>query len=332
MRNYTLSLCRLLMISAAVTACRDDAPPTVTVDAFSKTIAENPTKDQSLGTVVATTNRGRLTYGLTNQQDPAGALAINSSNGELRVANPAFFDYETHPVITAVVTVSGGSTTQIAPITITLSDVEPELTSYQREVVAYFKEIALGFEFGNVSAITRKWRSPMRVFVGGQKNDALYSELATVVNEINALVTDGFSIEMTGDSLRSNFYVFLGPGASYARLYPSQAALVDDNWGLFSVFWNGQNEINRGHMYVDSERPNPEAQKHLLREELTQSLGLARDASIYPLSIFLSDWSTTTAYADVDQELIRLLYHPKMRIGLDEDEVEALLEDIFLSE
>ncbi len=211
-------------------------------------------------------------------------------------------------------------------------DASSALSDYQQQVVAYFKEIALGFEFGNASAITRKWRSPMRVFVGGQVSRELRDELTTIVSEINNLATDGFSVEVVVDSVQSNYYVFLGTGERYGALYPSQSALVEDNWGLFSVFWNGQNEINRGHMYVDTERANLEAQKHLLREELTQSLGLARDASIYPLSIFLSDWSTTTEYADVDRDLIRLLYHPKMRIGLGERQVSVLLEEILLSE
>ena len=312
-------------------SCRDDAPATLTVDNFSVTIAENPAEDQLLGTVTTRSNQPRLTYALS-AQDPAGALTIGASSGALRVANAAHFDYETQPAITATATVSGGGVARSVPVTITLTDVEPELSDYQRQVVAYFKEIALGFEFGGASAITRKWRAPMRVFVGGQQNEALRKELTTVVGEINALVTDGFSVELVADSSRSNYYVFLGTGERYGERYPSQSGLVEANWGLFSVFWNGQNEINRGHMYVDSERPDAEAQRHLLREEFTQSLGLARDASIYPLSIFLSDWSTTTTYADVDRDLIRLLYHPKMRIGLNENEVGPVLENILLSE
>ena len=284
-----------------------------------------------MGAVAVTTNQSRVNYVLS-EQNPTGALAIGANNGVLRVANPARFDYEMHPVITATVTVSGGGVTETATITITLTDTEPELSDYQRQVVAYFKEVALGFEFGDVSAITRKWGTPMRVFVGGQTNDVLRDELATIVDEINALATDGFSVALAPDSVQSNFYVFLGPGSRYAALYPSQSNFIEGNWGLFSVFWNGRNEINRGHMYVDSERPDIKAQRHLLREEFTQSLGLARDASIYPLSIFLSDWSTTTTYADVDRDLIRLLYHPKMRTGLDENEVGVVLEDILLSE
>ena len=85
-------------------------------------------------------------------------------------------------------------------------------------------------------------------------------------------------------------------------------------------------------MYVDIERADLPAQKHLLREELTQSLGLARDSSWYLESIFQSEWTTTNSYSDIDKELIRLLYHPRMRQGLDAERVDGVLTDILLSQ
>ena len=42
-----------------------------------------------------------------------------------------------------------------------------ELNEYDLEVISYFKEIALGFEHGEVSEITRKWNSTMKIFIGG---------------------------------------------------------------------------------------------------------------------------------------------------------------------
>ncbi len=69
-------------------------------------------------------------------------------------------------------------------------------------------------------------------------------------------------------------------------------------------------------------------QKHLLREEFTQSLGLARDSQLYMESIFQSNWTTTIKYAPIDRDLIRLLYHPKMSVGLNEFEVDNALREI----
>ena len=85
-------------------------------------------------------------------------------------------------------------------------------------------------------------------------------------------------------------------------------------------------------MYVDIVRADMNEQKHLLREELTQSLGLARDSQKYTESIFQSSWTITNEYAEIDKDLIRLLYHPDMKIGLRENQVHDVLRQILLNE
>lgn len=205
-------------------------------------------------------------------------------------------------------------------------------TAYDESVIQYFGEIALGFEFGGASEITRKWKVDMKIFVGGNKPTDLMNELQDIVAEVNDLATDGFSISIVTDSVQSNFYIFLGSGAQYAAIFPSQSSLVIDNWGLFSVYWDGAEQLYKGNMYVDLVRANPAEEKHLLREELTQSLGLAKDSPLYQESIFQIGWTTTNEYADIDKDLIRLLYHPDMQIGLNEALTEDVLRDIILSE
>ena len=106
---------------------------------------------------------------------------------------------------------------------------------------------------------------------------------------------------------------FLDPGGDYAKKFPALSTLVLSNWGLFNVSFDGSNEIYNGYMYVDTDRSNSLEEKHLLREELTQSLGLAKDSNRYPDSIFQASWTTTTEYSDIDKDLVRLLYHPSMQ-------------------
>lgn len=205
-------------------------------------------------------------------------------------------------------------------------------TIHQINVINYFKEIALGFEFGNASSITRKWNSELRIFIGGEPNTELSVELEKIIMEINELATDGFQVTIVNDSLQSNYYIFFGSGTDYADLFPSQYSLISSNLGLFSLFWNAQNQFTSGHMYVDIIRTNLTEQKHLLREELTQSLGLARDSSKHPESIFQSARTSTTEYTLIDRDLIRLLYHPEMNIGLNEIQVDKVLRDILSRE
>lgn len=206
------------------------------------------------------------------------------------------------------------------------------LTAHDLNVIEYFCEVALGLEFGSASEVTRKWQTEMRIFVGGNKAPALLEELNTIVAEINMLATDGFLISIVSDSLEMNYYLFFGSGAQYAKIYPSQAGLVQGNWGLFNIFWDSSNRIYTGTMYVDIERANDVEERHLLREELTQSLGLAKDSKRYPESIFQTDWTTTGTYANIDRDLIRLLYHPEMETGIDRTRAQSLLTQIILNE
>ena len=213
-------------------------------------------------------------------------------------------------------------------------DILPEfkLSKYEIDVIDYFKDIALGFEFGNASNITRKWNSGMKVFIGGEPSFELLAEFEKIRAEINKLSTDDFNVTVVSDSLQSNYYIFFGSGTKYAEMFPEESNLVNSNWGLFYLSWNGQNQFFSGHMYVDIIRANSMEQKHLLREEFTQSLGFARDSHLYMESIFQSDWTTTLEYANIDQDLIRLLYHPEMSVGLNELEVDNALREILSSE
>ena len=115
-------------------------------------------------------------------------------------------------------------------------DNQANLTQYQKDVIVYFKEIALGFEFGTASAITRKWKSPINIFVGGKDNPDLNLELNSIKDEINNLAKDGFKINVVNDSLAANYYIFFGSGQEYAKIYPSLADYVNNNWGLFNIY------------------------------------------------------------------------------------------------
>lgn len=206
------------------------------------------------------------------------------------------------------------------------------LSPYQREVVEYFTEVALGFEFGSASKITRKWNRDIRVFVGGEQKTELMNELDDIISELNELITDNVNISVTTDTTNSNFYIFLGKGETYGNIFPSQADLVQSNWGLFNVNWDSDQHIDEARMYVDIYRPGADGQKHLLREELTQALGLAKDSPKYQNSIFQSSWTTVIEYMEIDRDLIRLLYHPQMIVGLNKTQTEEQLEEILLAE
>ena len=207
------------------------------------------------------------------------------------------------------------------------------LSEYEKEVVTYFESIALGFEFGNATWVTRKWQQPMKIYVGGEPSTEMITELGRITSEINSLASDGFYVEVVTDSLQSNFYIYMGSPQGFTNIYPGAEEFVQDNWGLFSIYFYASDYIYKGNMFVDTYRTNSlKARKHLLREELTQSLGLARDSDKYEESIFQQKWTTVTEYKEIDRELIRILYHPEMIAGLNSRKVKEVIAKILLEQ
>jgi hypothetical protein len=202
-------------------------------------------------------------------------------------------------------------------------------------VVQYFTEVALGFENGNSSEIVRKWGTAMRIFVGGEDADPeLLAVLAETIAVINCLSTDGFEIDIVTDSMAANTYLYFGSRERYIDLFPNDEANLLGNIGLFYVWWQSD-RIFQAQIFIDIETTTFTQQRSLILEEVTQSLGLGKDSSLYKESIFYetsSDGGFAQDFADIDLELIRLLYHPRMRVGLDRNEVVALLNIILLEE
>jgi len=204
----------------------------------------------------------------------------------------------------------------------------PELSTYELSVIDYFKDIALGFDSGNASEVTRKWNRNMKIFVGGSPNSELLDELERIKNELNILFTDDFTIEIVNDSIDSNFYIFFGSANRYAAIIPEVSNFIGNNLGFYWVYFNSQNSLYKGSMYVDIFRASVIGQKRLLRVELTHAIGLGKHSPKYNDSIFQSAWTTNIEYAEIDRDLIRLLYHPSMYSGLYASQVEIVLTEI----
>ncbi len=321
----------LILAIASLVACGDDETPGRTLEAsdIRETLERPLANGDQIGTINVNTSEADPQFTITSQ-NPAEAVEIENSTGIIRVKDIYQFDFDNEGTVTGVVTVTAGPLTDVADFEFELS----KLTSFELAVIEYFKDIALGFEFGGASAITRRWESEMRIYVGGTPTPELSDELDKIIVEINELTnSNSFSATLVDSRPESNYYIFFGSGDQYAAEFPDLASLVESNWGLFTLFWNGANQINQGYMYVDIFRASELEQLHLLREELTQSLGLARDSDQYANSIFQQSFNTkTTEYAMIDEELIRLLYHPDMRIGLNEFQVDGVLRDILASD
>ena len=188
----------------------------------------------------------------------------------------------------------------------------------------YFKDVTLRSEFGTDINRIRKWRIDVNYFVSGEPGAQLRAELDRIVAELNSMI-DVELIEVDNEA-DSNFHIFFGSGEDYAaNIQPGAEALVEGNWGLFWAYWNDNYELIGASMYVDMFRTfGITDQSHLLREELTQALGMWNDTAKYPDSIFYSVYAYTTEYLEVDREIIRTLYNPRVKVGMTDADLDLL--------
>ena len=195
-----------------------------------------------------------------------------------------------------------------------------ELTTEEQ----YFLEIVFGNEFGTGYDFVRKWESDMRIYVSDTSYSHMIEELDAIIDELNGLVM-GISISRVSSQSAANYFIVLGSASEYVALEPSASNFVDANWGLFWLSWDN-GAIYDGSMYVDMIRTTEvSCQLHLLREELTQSLGPMNDSHMYSDSMFQQSWTCITEFSELDRFVVETLYDPRITAGMSKQAVTQLL-------
>ena len=172
------------------------------------------------------------------------------------------------------------------------------------EVIRYYNEIVMNTEYNGPRKTAYTWKTDMKIYVDGEKQDYLMDELNRIVSELNDIINP-IEIKIVSSPSQANYTIYFGSRNNFRSNYHlNNPQRVDNNWGYFEVY------ASSGVMYVDTYRNGDHTtQKHLLREELTQSLGLFNDSYKYPESIFYQGWTSTTEFAPIDREIIDMLYN-----------------------
>lgn len=192
-----------------------------------------------------------------------------------------------------------------------------ENKTYTQEEIDYFTEIALGTEYGGAAPIC-KWTDAIRVKVTGTPTEDDLTTLDQVITELRGLT--GLGMRIVDDEENVNIYFI--PESEFKNYIPSY---VEGNWGYFSYYTRSDGEIWGAQIGIDTVLTDQLSRSHLLREELTQSLGLGNDSYEYEDSIFYQGWTLVQDYSDMDKKVIELLYRDNILIGMEKDEILEVL-------
>jgi hypothetical protein len=189
----------------------------------------------------------------------------------------------------------------------------------------YFYEIALGAEYGSNDVTIKKWTSDINIYCDGEWNNELLRELDTIINDLTPLI-GSVKINVVKQKWAANFIAYIGSPTIYSTsIEPKSAPYIRYNSAMFWVYWSGRKHINKGSMWIDPTFSEKQL-KHVLREELTQSLGLMNDSFTYTNSIFYQDYSEVTSYSDIDKQIIKILYSNRISPGMSKGAVKQTIQ------
>ncbi|BAY59276.1 hypothetical protein NIES2135_61530 (plasmid) [Leptolyngbya boryana NIES-2135] len=187
------------------------------------------------------------------------------------------------------------------------------------ETLKYFEEIALGDEFNTSAKVVKKWRSSIRYAVTGRPTQTDRETLQKVLSELHELTGLEFLYGSIGKHVITIHFV---PVDQFKSVLPATPA---GNLGYFE-FNDQNNVITRARILISTTGVNQQERSHLIREEVTQALGLARDSDRYKDSIFTQQWTKTQQYSPIDKAVIRLLYDERIKPGMTIEQVTQALK------
>ena len=194
--------------------------------------------------------------------------------------------------------------------------------NYSDAELAYFAEIAFGAEYGgSASPVLHRWTTNPSIHLNGTPSTSDRATLAQVMDEINALA-GGIRLQTTVGA--GDIEIYFVPQADFPLYEPTY---VPGNVGFVWLTWNQSQRITRARIMVSSNLSQSN-RDHVIREELTQALGLLRDSDRYPTSIFYGPPSSATTYAPIDRAVIEMLHRPEIAPGMSSAQAVAVLENL----
>lgn len=197
-------------------------------------------------------------------------------------------------------------------------------STFTQQQIDYFMEVAIGSEYNQeATPRVRKWSGEIRIQPIGKPTIEDLKTLRSVIGDINSLTAGAIRMRLVDRN--PNITLHFVPEVQFRSIEP---AYIPVNFGFFVTRWDNKGVINRANVLVTTTGVTQKERSHLIREELTQSLGLMRDSYRYADSMFYQPWTDVTRYSELDKALIRMLYMPELKPGMAKAEVLRTLNSL----
>jgi hypothetical protein len=219
-------------------------------------------------------------------------------------------------------------------ITVLLYACQPQVRITESEIenatktcasIDYLIEIALGAEYGASDPRIHKWTTDVVFRVMGMPTASDSAVLDTVLVDLNHLI--GSITLSRDDDAENGIPVHFVPVSEMSQILPQYET---GNIGFFWHWWDGSGQLSDGVVLIGTD-VTEHMRHHIIREEITQVLGLANDSFRYPTSIFQQSYSDVNRFAPLDEAVISLLYDSRVQMNATPVEIRTALAWSFSS-
>lgn len=193
------------------------------------------------------------------------------------------------------------------------------------DVLLYFNEVCLDSEFINSGdpSYVQKWTEPIYYTLEGDYTDADVAAVDAFANWINSV--GGFpGIYLTEDPTQRNLRICFCDQEEMLQLMGSDFANMDGA----VTFWYLQDEIYDAIICCRTDL-DQQLRNSVILEELYNCMGPIQDTALRPDSIIYQEFSQNQWLSPMDTVLMKLLYHPQIRPGMDAQQCEAIIRTLY---
>ena len=200
------------------------------------------------------------------------------------------------------------------------------LPEYSAEdVITFFNEVCLAaeFEYGGDASLVQKWEVPISYVVHGQPTDYDLVVLEGFVQLLNTI--EGFpGMSPAGEEEIPNLQIH------FCTLEEMVDLMGQESLGLDGMvrFWYMDNAIYDEIICCRTE-PFQIVRNSVILEEIYNGLGPVQDTWLREDSIVYAGYSEPQVLTPMDELILKLLYHPDMRCGMNAEECEAVIRDLY---
>ena len=197
------------------------------------------------------------------------------------------------------------------------------------QVVEYFSEVVLDVEYTDGTGdatLVQKWLGPIYYRIYGTATDEDLEVLNALFDRLNAVSgfpgihpaeegrTENLSLNfLSRDDLHESFSAVLGGQEAYGAVH----------------FWyyTDNNQIYDARIGYRTDLDQT-TRNSVLLEEIINGLGIT-DTLARPDSIVYQYSNANTALSEIDWLILKLLYHPEIRCGMDAESCEAVIRNLY---